>query len=66
MFVSFMKLAIQLGSTQHFAHPAPHQRCQDTLSLYRDEKRERSHWSDVTEDYFAAWRLEAPFDPEHS
>lgn len=31
---------------------------QDTLSLYRDEKRERSHWSDVTEDYFAAWRLE--------
>ncbi|CAL1162723.1 unnamed protein product [Cladocopium goreaui] len=39
---------------------------QDTLSLYRDEKRERSHWSDVTEDYFAAWRLEAPFDPEHS
>jgi hypothetical protein len=45
---------------------APHQRCQDTLSLYRDEKRERSHWSDVTEDYFAAWRLEAPFDPEHS
>eukprot|EP00435_Cladocopium_sp_Y103_P066213 s27_g28.t1 len=46
----FLRLAVDAG---HFDIVF-----QDTLSLYRDEKRS-PHWkSDVTKDYFAAWRLE--------